>query len=104
MAQEAARLFSADYGLSVTGYAAAVPEKNIRRPFAYFSIYGEGRTLITQRIEAPERSKLEKELAARWRMLETSAALKKTIEALRVQLWFTQQVLVELLGLLIEKE
>ena len=93
MALEVARKFSATYGLSVTGYAAEVPERNIHQPFAFFSISGEGRTLLTRRVEAPDAGVMEDQLEAARTVLQLPGAPADIIRALRVQLWFTRQIL-----------
>ena len=100
MAQEAVRIFSATYGLSITGYAAEVPEQNIYRPFAFFSIVGEGRALLTRRIEVPELRDMEDELGAARTILKLPEAPADTIKALRIQLWFTRKVLQAFVGIL----
>jgi nicotinamide-nucleotide amidase len=93
MALEAARLFSADFGLSVTGYASEVPERNIGRPFAFFSICGDGRTLTTRRVVAPDAGTMERSSGAVRSGLALPGAPAETVMALRVQLWFTLQLL-----------
>jgi nicotinamide-nucleotide amidase len=93
MALEVAQKFSATYGLSVTGYAAEVPERNIYRPFAYFSISAEGRTILTRRVEVPEAGAMDDQLGAARTVLKLPDAPADTIKALRIQLWFTRQVL-----------
>jgi len=93
MALEVARIFSATYGLSVTGYAAEVPERNIRRPFAFFSISAEGQTILTSRIDVPEQGVAEDQLGRTREVLKLPGAPTDTIRALGIQLWFTRQVL-----------
>jgi PncC family amidohydrolase len=39
MAREIAKLFNADWGIAITGYAAPIPEKNITELYACFAIY-----------------------------------------------------------------
>jgi len=51
MAEGVAKAFCSHYGIGVVGYAAAVPEKKIDQPFAWYGIYGDGRLLETNRIE-----------------------------------------------------
>jgi nicotinamide-nucleotide amidase len=62
MALNVASLFRSNYGIGITGYAATVPEKNIRDLFAYFSICRDGRLLLTQKLMAPEKEVLEVQL------------------------------------------
>lgn len=76
MAEGIARLFTADYGISVTGYAAKVPEKHIDIPFAYYSITRKGIELAAKRIQIVDR------------------------DALQVQLWYTETVLEAFLTVL----
>ena len=45
MAIGAARLFNSNYGVSVTGYAAPVPEYGIKKLFAFFAITRNGRLI-----------------------------------------------------------
>jgi nicotinamide-nucleotide amidase len=80
MATGVARLFTADYGISITGYAAKVPEKNILVPFAYYSICRSEVELAAKRIELPD------------------------ADALRVQLYYTEMVLESLLSVLAREE
>ncbi len=93
MAHEAARSFSADYGLSITGYAAEVPERNIRRPFAFFSICCRGTTLTTQRVETQKAGSVESLAGAARPVLDVPGIPPETMKTLRAQLWFTRQVL-----------
>jgi PncC family amidohydrolase len=39
MAKEISKLFNADWGIGITGYAAPIPEKNITDLYACFAIY-----------------------------------------------------------------
>jgi nicotinamide-nucleotide amidase len=39
MAAQVVRLFSADWGIAITGYASPVPEENIHELFAHYAIY-----------------------------------------------------------------
>jgi nicotinamide-nucleotide amidase len=47
-----ARSFTSTYGIGITGYAAPVPERNIQRSFAHYSICKDGDIVLTKRIEA----------------------------------------------------
>jgi nicotinamide-nucleotide amidase len=100
MALEVSRLFSSTYGLSVTGYAAEVPERNILRPFAFFSICQDGQTVLTRRVEAPETGVMEDRLSAVRSVEALPGIPAETITALCVQLWFTEQVLQAFMRLL----
>jgi nicotinamide-nucleotide amidase len=62
MALNVTKLFSCDYGVGITGYAAKVPEKGIDRPFAYFSISLKGNILLSKKIEAEGEEGLEAQL------------------------------------------
>jgi nicotinamide-nucleotide amidase len=53
MAQEICRLFTADWGLSVTGYASKVPESN-NELFAYFAISYAGKVTQSGKLEPPD--------------------------------------------------
>ena len=50
MAIGVCRLFSADYGIGITGYASPVPEENIKNLFAYISIAKNSRLLLSKKI------------------------------------------------------
>jgi nicotinamide-nucleotide amidase len=100
MALEIARLFSANYGLSVTGYAAEVPEKNILRPFAFFSICRDGKILTVRRVETADAQEMERSLGAFRPVVDFPGAPAETVKALTVQLWFTRQVLETFAALL----
>ncbi len=93
MAVEVARLFSATYGLSVTGYAAEVPERNIHRPFAFFSISKEGQTVLTRAIDVPEIGEMNDRIAGPRSIHPLPGAPEDATNALRVQLWFTHNIL-----------
>ena len=54
MALEVCRLFSATYGIGITGYASPVPEENIRKLFAYVSIAKNNRILLSKKISAQD--------------------------------------------------
>lgn len=62
MAREVCRVFSSDWGVSVTGYAAAIPELNIDDLFAFYSIAFSGEILVTKRIETERPILLEAQL------------------------------------------
>ena len=50
MSVQVCSLFSSDYGIGITGYAACVPEKNINELFAYFAIACKGKAILSERI------------------------------------------------------
>jgi nicotinamide-nucleotide amidase len=103
MALEVARLFTGHYGLSITGYAAAVPEKGIRQPFAFFAISRDNKILLTRRVEAPEKEGMEEIPGAARPLLSLPGAPPATVDALSIQLWFTRQVLEAMVTVLTEK-
>ena len=72
MAEGAARRFCSNYGIGVVGYAAPVPEKKIDLPYAWYAIYGDGRLLETNRLEG------------------------RKGDALKVQLYYVQTIIVAL--------
>ena len=100
MALEVARMFSATYGLSVTGYATEVPERNIHHPFAYFSIAAEGRIILTRRIDVREADVMKDQLGTVRMVLKLPDAPPDTVKTLRIQLWFARQVLQAFLGII----
>ena len=50
MARGVCVLFGTDWGISVTGYATAVPESNFKL-FAYFSFYHKGEVVLCERVD-----------------------------------------------------
>jgi len=54
MAIEVANLFSANYGLSITGYASKVPESDDDL-YAFFCVVHDGEVLLLDRITAAEK-------------------------------------------------
>ncbi|WP_431215929.1 CinA family protein [Puia sp. P3] len=54
MARSVAERFCASFGIGITGYAAPVPEKNIEETYAFFCIYGRGKSLKLERLEGPD--------------------------------------------------
>lgn len=54
MAQEVCNLFSADYGIGITGYASPVPEQNIKQLFAFVAISKNNKTILSKKINAPK--------------------------------------------------
>jgi len=93
MALEVTRVFRSTFGLSITGYAAKVPEKGIDRPFAFFSIVRDNKVLVTRRAETPEKDTMEQAFGPMRGVMDLLAAPAATLDALRVQLWYTRQVL-----------
>lgn len=53
MAAEVLQLFSADWGVAITGYASPVPEENIDEVFAHYAIYHHQQCIKCERIIAP---------------------------------------------------
>ena len=76
MALGVRELFSADFGIGITGYAAKVPEKHIFVPFAYFSIFYHNDEVHAERVDF------------------------SADDSLKVQLYFTAKVLEALLSTL----
>jgi nicotinamide-nucleotide amidase len=62
MAKEVTSLFSSDWGIGVTGYAAVVPEKSIHNLFAYYSFNFRGTEITTHKIHVENNSPLEVQL------------------------------------------
>lgn len=58
MALHVCTLFSSDWGIGVTGYAAPVPELNIDHLFAYCAIAYHGKVVRTKKIESRVQSVL----------------------------------------------
>ena len=50
MCVQVCSLFSSDYGIGITGYAARVPEKNINELFACFAISFRGEVILSEKI------------------------------------------------------
>jgi PncC family amidohydrolase len=50
MAKEISKLFNADWGIGITGYAAPIPEKNITDLYACFAIYYKGECRLCKTI------------------------------------------------------
>lgn len=60
MATEACRLFSSTWGIAITGYAAPVPEWNVKNVFhAWFAIAHQGRVLRVSKLVI-KRTEIEK--------------------------------------------
>ena len=53
MAAHVVSLFSADWGIAITGYASPVPEQNIHELFAHYAIYYRGKCVKHERITSP---------------------------------------------------
>jgi nicotinamide-nucleotide amidase len=62
MALEVCRLFSADYGIGITGYASPVPEQNIHKLFAHLSIAKNNRVVLSKKIPAENSEPAEVQL------------------------------------------
>ena len=52
MSRNVCNLFLSDYGIGITGYAAPVPEKNIKELFCYYSISLKDKILKSGKITA----------------------------------------------------
>ena len=52
MALQALSLFSSDWAIAITGYAAPIPELDIRNLFAYYSIAFKNKIVLSKKITA----------------------------------------------------
>ena len=78
MASQVTRLFSSDWGIAITGYAAPVPELSIHNLFAFYAISFQKKVLDARVIEAV------------------------TEDPIKVQLFYVNKILKNLLSLLHE--
>ena len=62
MAKEVNRLFISDFGISITGYAARIPEKNVNDLFAFFSIAYRKDVLLTKKITTDRKNGIDSQL------------------------------------------
>lgn len=62
MAKEVCHLFTADYGIGITGYASPVPEQNIEQLFAFVSIAKNNKIILSKKINAPRKGAAETQL------------------------------------------
>lgn len=62
MALQVNELFISDYGISVTGYAVRMPEKNINDLFAFFSIACKKDILICKKISTDKKEGVDAQL------------------------------------------
>jgi PncC family amidohydrolase len=62
MALGACNLFSSDWGIGITGYAAPVPELNIKSLFAFYAIAFQGKIIQSRKITAPVITPVEVQL------------------------------------------
>ena len=76
MAVQVCHLFSAKYGIGITGYASPVPEQNIHKLFGYVSIAKSNRVVLSKKINA------------------------QISEPREVQLFYTEQVIKSLISAL----
>jgi nicotinamide-nucleotide amidase len=76
MARNVTHLFTSDWGIGITGYASPVPEKNIHKLFACYAIYFRDTEKLRDTVYVENNSPLQ------------------------VQLFYTQQVIQQLLKLL----
>jgi PncC family amidohydrolase len=77
MAEQVVDMFSADWGIAITGYASPVPEENIHELFAYYAIYHGNECIKCGRIDAAPADVL------RVRSYFTNTVLQKLHEACR---------------------
>ena len=59
MALGVCRLFSSDWGISITGYAAVVPELNVKKLFAFSAVAFRGEIVASTKFTIPNQSQLE---------------------------------------------
>ena len=50
MSVQVCSLFTSDYGVGITGYAARVPEKNINELLAYYAIAFRGEVVVSEKV------------------------------------------------------
>lgn len=79
MAIQVSELFSADYGIGITGYASPVPEQNIGKLFAFISIAKNKKSLLTKRVAAKTMAPEEVQL------FYTIESIKLLISALKTK-------------------
>ncbi|MBW8682768.1 CinA family protein [Chitinophaga rhizophila] len=77
MAVAVGKMFSADWGIAITGYASPVPEENIQELFADYAIYHRDQCIKSERISAPQLDVLTV------RLHFTNTLLQKFYEACR---------------------
>lgn len=75
MAAHVVSLFSADWGIAITGYASPVPEQHIHELFAHYAIYYRGKCVKNERISSPGNNVLAV------RLHFTNTVLRKFYEA-----------------------
>lgn len=59
MALEVNNLFISDFGISITGYAVRMPEKNINDLFAFFAIADKKNILLSKKITSDKKEGME---------------------------------------------
>ncbi|PSL34822.1 CinA family protein [Chitinophaga ginsengisoli] len=77
MAAQVVSLFSADWGIAITGYASPVPEQHIHELFAHYTIYYRDKCVKHERVTAPHNDVLTV------RLHFTNAVLRKFYDACR---------------------
>ncbi len=78
MALNVCRLFDADWGIAITGYATPIPEQSINNLFAYFCITEKGRVLQAEKVELPDLNTLEAQIRYTHEVLEKLSVLLDT--------------------------
>jgi nicotinamide-nucleotide amidase len=79
MAEKICRLFIADFGIGITGFASLVPEEKINSLYAIISISKNGKAIITQKVTA------KKDLTPQdVQVLYTNEAIKLLNQALHI--------------------
>lgn len=80
MAHEVCRMFSSNFGVSITGYASPVPELQIDEVYAFLAISYEQKIIYSKKIKGnPEHSALENQL------LYTNKILTEVLKFLRTK-------------------
>jgi nicotinamide-nucleotide amidase len=77
MAIGVSELFSADYGIGITGYASPVPEQNVGKLFAFICIAKNKKPLLTKKVAAKPMAPEDVQL------FYTEESLKLLISALK---------------------
>lgn len=85
MAQKVCKLFNADYGVAITGFASLVPEKGIKELYAFVAIAKNGQLLRTQKITAEKKDSEEVQLYYTNETLRILTEVLNNISLLNVQ-------------------
>jgi hypothetical protein len=85
MAIQVSKLFNSDWGVSITGYAAPVPELGIKKIFAYYAISYHNRPQEIKRIDAPKLKGLNAQLFYTNRVIERLACLTESFSPKKME-------------------